>query len=60
MIKLYFKKVKIRKVSENFKEVLNAEISTEELFVAISVAKLGRAPGPDGYTSNFLKYLEIN
>lgn len=43
------------KISKKIKDMLNAEVSTEELYEAISVAKLGKAPGPDGFTAKFFK-----
>lgn len=40
---------------ETFKEKLNAEISTEEIYEVISASKTGKAPGPDRLTSRFFK-----
>lgn len=54
-IKTYLQKVKIKKVPERFKALLKEEITTEEIYEAISRAKSGKAPGPDGFTSKFLK-----
>lgn len=54
-IKVFSQKVKIKKVPERIKEMLNLEISTEKIYETISATKLGKVPGPDGLTVNFFK-----
>lgn len=54
-IKHYLQKIKTDKMPERFKILLNEKILTEEIFEAIAAAKPGKAPGPDGFTSKFLK-----
>lgn len=37
------------------KEMLNVEISTEEIYETIASTKIAKAPGPDGLTAKFFK-----
>lgn len=42
-------------MSEYIREKLNEDISTEEIFEAISRLKIGKSPGPYGLTAGFFK-----
>lgn len=52
-IKLYLQKLKLKKIPERFKEMLNAEVSTEEMYETIATTKIGKAPGPNGLAAIF-------
>lgn len=52
-IKLFLWKAKLQKVPGKIKELLNEEISTEEIYEAITATKIAKAPGPDGLIASF-------
>uniref|UniRef100_A0A3P9N8A8 Reverse transcriptase domain-containing protein n=1 Tax=Poecilia reticulata TaxID=8081 RepID=A0A3P9N8A8_POERE len=51
----FFSKIKLPNLPEDKKKDLNAEISEAEVKRAIRSLQGGKAPGPDGLTSEFYK-----
>lgn len=51
----YIKDSKLQKITEEEKNMMDSPISKEEIEKAIDQTKLGKAPGPDGFTAKFYK-----
>lgn len=55
LMEMFFSKIKLPYVNDDQKRDLNAEISESEVHKAIRSLQNGRAPGPDGFVSEFYK-----
>lgn len=45
----------MQRLSERQRGILNEQISEDEIKKAISNTKIGKSPGPDGYTARFYR-----
>lgn len=55
IIENYLCQAQITEILEEHRDLLNREISHEEIREAIDLMKIGKAPGPDGLTAKFYK-----
>lgn len=51
----YIKKTENKEIGEGQREILNTPISYEEMIEAREATKVGKSPGPDGFTANFFR-----
>lgn len=51
----YFQKIEMEQILVQEREDLNNPVTNEELLEAIISMKLGKAPGPDGFTLKFYR-----
>uniref|UniRef100_A0A803TIP8 Reverse transcriptase domain-containing protein n=1 Tax=Anolis carolinensis TaxID=28377 RepID=A0A803TIP8_ANOCA len=57
-ISQYLGEFNFQKISDQQRELLNKEITTEEIRKAIKMMKANKAPGPDGFQANFYKVFQ--
>uniref|UniRef100_A0A803TUI3 Reverse transcriptase domain-containing protein n=1 Tax=Anolis carolinensis TaxID=28377 RepID=A0A803TUI3_ANOCA len=57
-ISLYLGSFQLQKISDQQRELLNKEITIEEIKKALKMMKGNKAPGPDGYSIAFLKIFQ--
>lgn len=57
-LKSYIQRLQIKEISEIDREDLNKPVTSEEIQEAIGSMKLGKAPGPDGFTTKFYKIFQ--
>lgn len=51
----YLYQTQITELTEEHRDTINRPISQEEIKEAINLTKIGKAPGPDGFSAKFYK-----
>lgn len=54
----YLERAKLSKIPDDIKDILNKEITLEEVYTAIEKGKRGKSPGPDGLMARFYKVIK--